>query len=128
MPDTLTLTGLVATVPRHIVTPEGLAITSFRVASTDQRFDRTKARFVDGDTNFYTVTSFRQLALNVVASVNKGDRVIVTGKLRIREWEAGERTGINIEIDAEAIGHDLYWHTTKASPKSNITPETITAP
>ena len=41
--------------------------------------------------------------------MRKGDRVVVTGKLKIRDWENGERTGTTIEIDAEALGHDLMW-------------------
>lgn len=111
MTDSITLTGLVATVPRHIVTSEGLPITSFRLASTQRRFDRSKERWIDGETNWYTITTFRQLAINSGGSVSKGDRIIVTGRLRIREWENGERTGTNIDVEADAIGHDLSWGT-----------------
>lgn len=111
MTDTITLTGLVATVPRHIVTSEGLPITSFRLASTQRRFDRSESRWIDGDTNWYTITSFRQLAINGAGSVGKGDRVVVTGRLRIREWENGERAGTNIDVEADSIGHDLCWGT-----------------
>ena len=109
MPDIITVTGLVATIPRHLVTTEGLPITSFRLASTQRRFDRSQEKWIDGETNWYTITGFRQLAINVAASVKKGDRVVITGKLKIREWENGERTGTTIEIDAEALGHDLMW-------------------
>lgn len=109
MTDTITLTGLVATTPRHIVTSEGLAITSFRLASNQRRYDRAKAAWVDGDTNWYTVTSFRQLGTHVASSVHKGERVIVSGRIRIRDWESGEKNGTTIEIDAEAVGHDLMW-------------------
>lgn len=112
MTDTITLTGLVATAPRHIVTSEGLAITSFRLASTQRRFDRGAERWIDGDTNWYTITLFRQTAINAAGSINKGDRVLLTGRLRIREWENGERTGANIDVEADAIGHDLAWGTT----------------
>ena len=49
MTDTLTLTGLVATTPRHLVTSEGLPITSFRLASTQRRYDRGAAKWIDGD-------------------------------------------------------------------------------
>ncbi|CAN5256206.1 single-stranded DNA-binding protein [soil metagenome] len=111
MTDSITLTGLVATAPRHIVTSEGLPITSFRLASTQRRFDRSKERWIDGETNWYTVTAFRQLAINSAGSVGKGDRIVVTGRLRIREWENGERTGTNIDVEADAIGHDLSWGT-----------------
>jgi len=109
MTDTITLTGLVATTPRHIVTSEGLAITSFRLASNQRRFDRAKNAWVDGDTNWYTVTSFRQLGTHVASSVHKGERVIVCGRVRIRDWTSGEKAGTTIEIDAEAVGHDLTW-------------------
>ena len=109
MTDIITLTGLVATSPRHIVTTEGLAITSFRLASNQRRFDRTQNSWVDGDTNWYTITAFRQLGTHVASSVEKGQRVIVTGRVRIRDWENGEKSGTTIEIDAESIGHDLTW-------------------
>ena len=109
MTDTMTITGLVATTPRHIITAEGLAVTSFRLASNLRRFDRKRNEWVDAGTNWYTVSSYRQLALNVVGSVHKGDRVLVTGRLRIREWGDGDKKGLNIDLDADALGHDLSW-------------------
>jgi single-strand DNA-binding protein len=111
MTDTITLTGLVATTPRHLVTAEGLPITSFRLASTQRRYDRGAQKWIDGETNWYTITAFRQLAINVVGSVNKGQRVVVSGKLRVRDWESGDRAGTTVEVDADAIGHDLAWGT-----------------
>ncbi len=111
MTDIITITGLVATTPRHLVTSEGLTITSFRLASTQRRFDRSQDRWVDGETNWYTVTAFRQMAINVAGSIHKGDRVVATGRLRIRDWTAGDKAGTNIEVDADAIGHDLSWGT-----------------
>ena len=109
MSDTITITGLVATPPRHITTTEGLHITSFRLASTQRRYDRSQERWIDGDTNWYTITTFRQLAINAITSVTKGQRVLVSGRLRIREWANGEKTGTTIEIEADAVGHDLSW-------------------
>lgn len=111
MTDTITLTGLVATEPRHLATVEGLPITSFRLASTQRRFDRARQAWVDGDTNWYTITAFRRLAANASLSLVKGQRVIVTGRLRLRDWEKGDRKGIAIEVEADAIGHDLTWGT-----------------
>jgi len=135
MPDIITITGLVATNPRHIMTSEGLSITSFRLASTQRRFDRGQQRWVDGDTNWYTITSFRQLALNCSVSVEKGQRVLVTGKLRVREWDNGERIGTNVDIEAESIGHDLLWGTAKfvrsivssSAPTADPVPESALA-
>jgi single-strand DNA-binding protein len=121
MTDTITLTGLVATDPRHVVTSEGLAITSFRLASTQRRFDRSQEKWIDGDTNWYTITTFRQLAMNSAGSVKKGERVVVTGRLRIREWQSGERTGLNIDVEADALGHDLAWGTSTFSRSISAT-------
>ncbi|WP_440709674.1 single-stranded DNA-binding protein [Herbiconiux sp. YIM B11900] len=111
MPDLLTLTGVVATPPRHITTNSGLEITSFRLASSQRRFDRDQKRWVDADTNWYTVNTFRQLALNTAASIERGQHVVVTGRLRIRSWETGEKSGTTIDLEADAVGHDLSWGT-----------------
>lgn len=109
MSETITVSGLVATTPRHLVTQDGLPITSFRLASSQRRFDRSQNRWIDGDTNWYTVTSFRQLAINTAGSISKGDRIFVGGKLRVRDWDNGERAGTSVEIEADSIGHDLTW-------------------
>jgi single-strand DNA-binding protein len=111
MTDTIFLTGIVATSPRHVTTNEGLAITSFRLASSQRRFDRQQQKWVDGETNWFTVSAFRQLATNAADSVTKGDRVVVTGRLHVRDWESTERSGTNVEIEADALGHDLTWGT-----------------
>lgn len=109
MSELLSVTGLVATTPRHLVTQDGLPITSFRLASSQRRFDRNQNKWIDGETNWYTVTSFRQLAVNSSMSVSKGDRIAVQGKLRVRDWDNGERAGTSVEIEADSIGHDLTW-------------------
>lgn len=109
MTESITITGLVATTPRHLVTQDGLPITSFRLASSQRRFDRSQNRWVDAETNWYTITCFRQLAVNVAESVSKGERILVQGKLRIRDWDNGERAGTSVEVEADTIGHDLAW-------------------
>jgi single-strand DNA-binding protein len=109
MSDLVTITGVIGSDPRHTVTATGLPITNFRLASTRRFFDRATGAWTDGETNWYTVSSFRQLALNTARSLRKGERVLVHGRLRIRAWETGERSGTAIEIDADAIGHDLSW-------------------
>jgi len=109
--ETTTITGLVATTPRHIVSADGLPITSFRLASSNRRFDRATMEWVDGETNWYTITSFRTLAINTATSISKGDRIVVSGTLRIRDWDNGERVGTSVELEASNIGHDLVWGT-----------------
>ncbi len=107
----LTVCGNVATTPRHVQTDEGLSITSFRIASTARKFDRGSQRWVDGETTFLTVTCFRGLADNVAASLDKGQRVIVNGRLRVKPWTRDGKTGTNVEIDAWSVGHDLSFGT-----------------
>jgi single-strand DNA-binding protein len=114
MSDTLTVTGLIATTPRHITNSEGLEITSFRLASSQRRFDKATQRWLDASTNWYTVTAFRNLAVNAIASLNKGDRIVVVGRLRVRDWQTDDRTGTTVEIEAETLGHDLFWCTAEA--------------
>lgn len=109
MSEQITVTGLVATTPRHLVTQDGLPITSFRLAASQRRFDRSQNKWVDGETNWYTITAYRTLAVNVSESISKGERIIVQGKLRIRDWDNGERAGTSVEIEAETMGHDLTW-------------------
>lgn len=112
MSDTITITGNVATPPELKRTPAGVAIATFRVASALRRYDRATGTWSDAGTNWYTVSAFRGLADHAFQSLSKGDRVILTGRLRLREWDNGTRRGISVEIDAEALGHDLLWGTT----------------
>lgn len=109
MTQQISVQGLVATTPRHIKTQDGLDITSFRLASSQRRYDKNHKRWTDGETNWYTITMFKQLAVNAHASVNKGDRIIVSGNLRIRDWDDGTKAGTSVEVEADAIGHDLSW-------------------
>jgi len=117
MSDHITIAGLVAAQPRHIVTSAGLPITSFRLAPTQRRFDTSAEKWIDGETNWYTVAAFRQLATHTAESVNKGDRILVVGKLRIREWENDERTGTNIEMRPKKWSSRLQWASRSASTK-----------
>jgi single-strand DNA-binding protein len=128
MTDMITVTGVVATEPSKFVTAAAVPITSFRLASNQRRYDRTRQEWVDVATNWYKVSAFRQLALHALVSLHKGERVVVTGKLKVREWTAGEKNGTAVEIDAESIGHDLTFGTSmftrSAMSASGQQPET----
>jgi single-strand DNA-binding protein len=113
MSEQITVTGLVATDPKHTTTTEGVDVVSFRLASTRRKLDRESGKWVDADTNWFTVVAFRDLAANAAASVSKGQRIIAVGNLRIREWTTDERHGTNVEIEASALGHDLSWGTSE---------------
>lgn len=112
MSQQLSTVGVIATEPK-IFTPEGGAqFCTFRLASTERRFDSQKQEWVDGETHWFTVNTFRSLAVHAHQSFMKGDRAIVAGRLRIRNWEKDEKKGTSVEIDADAIGHDLRWGST----------------
>lgn len=121
---TVTVTGWVATEPRHVVGPTGANLTSFRLASTSRYFDRNANEWADGKTEWFTVRVFRSAAVTVMNSIAKGQPVLVTGRLRTHQWEseAGERT--DLLIDAVALGHDLtrgVAQFTRATGDANLT-------
>jgi single-strand DNA-binding protein len=131
MTDLITVTGVVGSDPHPTVTPAGLSITNFRLASTRRYFDRATGQWTDGETNWYTVSTFRQLALNTATSIRKGERVVVHGRLRLRGWKTEEKSGTAIEIDADSVGHDLAWGTTvysKTSPAARAADATEEPP
>jgi single-strand DNA-binding protein len=66
------------------------------------------------------------LAENMFHSLGKGDRVVVAGRLRIREWEDGEKSGTTVEIDAATVGHDLSWGTSAYTRRHTPAVETET--
>ena len=101
---------VVGTVVRDIAfntTKSGANLASFRIACNNRRWNRLTSAWEDGDTTFLNVTCWRTLAQNVLASVRKGDPVVVTGRLKVREWSTEERNGISVDLEASAIGHDL---------------------
>ncbi|WP_329498608.1 single-stranded DNA-binding protein [Kitasatospora herbaricolor] len=108
MNETLvTMVGNVASVVSYAQTTGGVPVANFRLVATERRYDRAKGEWVDGDTHWVTVVAWRWLAANLVSSLSKGDPVVVSGRLRVREWEEGDRRRSGVEIDARSVGHDL---------------------
>jgi single-strand DNA-binding protein len=109
MSDNITVRGFVATEIKSSTTPGGVGTASFRLGSTDRRYDRASGTWIDGNTNWFTVQGYRQLAGNMGCSIKKGQRVIVVGRLKLRSWEKEGRIYHESDIDAESVGHDLMW-------------------
>lgn len=79
---------------------------SFRVGSTP-RYNRN-GTWVDGQTSWYTVNCWRGLGKNVKESVNRGDAVVVHGRVRVDVWEReGQPPSVTWVVDATFVGHDL---------------------
>jgi len=102
--------------------PAGAAVCNFRLAVTPRIKDGEGWK--DGETSFFRITAWRQLAEHVGDSLGKGDRVIVLGQLKTRSWETpeGERRTV-VEVTAEEAGPSLKWATAKPerTGKSNGT-------
>ena len=58
------------------------------------------------------ITTYRKLAEHALSSLEKGQRVIVTGRFRVKQWESGGKSGSAAEIDADGLGPDLMFGTT----------------
>lgn len=113
MTDTITIRGHIGTDVESETLESGVAVSRFRVASTERR-PQENGSWQDVHTNWYTVSCFRQLALNAKASLTKGDRVIIHGRLRLNNWRKKDgSTGYSFEVLADSIGPDLTWGTVK---------------
>ena len=121
MPDThVTITGNLTDDPEVSFTPNGAAVTNFRLAVTARIKDGDTWR--DGDTSFFRVNVWRQLAEHVAESLSKGDRAVVIGRLRSRSWETpeGDKRQM-VEVTAEEAGPSLRWATAKPQRAAKTT-------
>jgi single-strand DNA-binding protein len=111
---TITVIGNLTDDPELRFTPSGAAVAKFRVASTPRFLDRTTNEWKDGEPLFLACNIWRQAAENVAESLQRGARVIVTGRLRQRSYETREgekRTVMELEVDE--IGPSLRYATAK---------------
>jgi single-strand DNA-binding protein len=108
----VTVVGNLTDDPELRFTPNGHAVANFRLAVTSRI--REGDAWKDGDTSFFRVNVWRQQAENVAESVAKGNRAIVTGRLKSRSWETPEGDKRSaVEIDADEVGPSLKWATAR---------------
>ncbi|YCK35570.1 single-stranded DNA-binding protein [Actinomadura sp. ATCC 39365] len=107
----ITLTGNVAAEPRQYSFDDGTRVTSLKVFTSHRYFDRKTGQWTDGERVCFTVRCWRALGDNVADCVRAGQPVVVSGKLRIREFGAEGDRRFMPEIEASAVGHDLRWGT-----------------
>ena len=116
MHDVITLRGKVGSAPVHVVTSGGLVVSNFSLATDQRQFDKATNKWTTTGTNWFRVAAHWHLSHNVDASLKVGDHIIVIGELRLTPWDNGTRKGIDIDVIADTIGHDLFWCTTNAVP------------
>jgi single-strand DNA-binding protein len=116
---TITVIGNLTDDPELRFTPSGAAVAKFRVASTPRFLDKQTNEWKDGEPLFLACNIWRQAAENVAESLQRGSRVIVTGRLRQRSYETREgekRTVMELEVDE--IGPSLRYATAKVQKMS----------
>jgi single-strand DNA-binding protein len=116
---TITVIGNLTDDPELRFTPSGAAVANFTVASTPRFLDRQTNEWKDGEPLFLTCNVWRQAAENCAESLQRGARVIVTGRLRQRSYETREgekRTVMELEVDE--IGPSLRYATAKVQKMS----------
>ena len=110
MENSVTLIGNLVDDPELRFTPSGVAMAKVRFA-VNRRW-----RGQDGEwqeqTSFFTGTVWREQAETVAESLQKGTRVIVSGRLEQRSWETdeGDKRSV-VEVQIDEIGPSLRWAT-----------------
>ena len=115
----ITIIGNLVDNPEMRFTPSGVAVASFRIASTPRYRDSKSGDWKDGDTLFLTCQAWRLVAENVAESLEKGMRAIVVGRLRQRSYETkeGEKRTV-YELEADEVGPALSRATAKVTKVS----------
>jgi single-strand DNA-binding protein len=116
---TITVIGNLTADPELRFTPSGAAVAKFSIASTPRNLDKATGEWKDGEPLFLNCSVWRQVAENVAESLQRGSRVIVSGRLRQRSYETREgekRTVFELEVDE--IGPSLRYATAKVARMS----------
>lgn len=117
--NTVTLVGNATREPELRYTAGGRGVATFGLA-VNRRWQK------DGEwqeqTSFFNVTCWGTLGENAAASVSKGQRVIVFGRLEQRSWETeeGEKRTV-IEVIADEVGPSLRWAQASVEKTSRTT-------
>lgn len=112
----ITVVGNLTADPELRFTPSGAAVANFTVASTPRTFDKQSNEWKDGEALFLNCSVWRQAAENAAESLQRGMRVIVSGRLKARSYETreGEKRTV-FEIDVDEVGPSLKYATAKVT-------------
>jgi len=110
MSNNVTLIGNLVDDPELRFTPSGVAMAKIRMA-VNRRWRGNDGEWQE-DTSFFTGTVWREQAESAAESLQKGARVIVTGRLEQRTWETdqGDKRSV-VEVQIDEIGPSLRWAT-----------------
>lgn len=112
---TVTFAGNLTADPELRYAPSGAPVANFTVAVTPRMYDRELGEWRDGDTTYVRCAAWRTMAENVADSLDQGDRVVVSGRFRQRNWETSEgEKRTSYELDVDEIGVSLRFAAAKA--------------
>ncbi len=105
--STVTLVGNLTREPELRFTQGGRAIATLGLA-VSRRYQVNNEW--QEQTSFFNVVCWGQLGENAAASLAKGSRVLVSGRLEQRSYEtqAGEKRSV-VEVVADEVGPSLRW-------------------
>lgn len=108
--NSVTLVGNLVEDPELRFTASGIPRANLRIA-VNHRWRGPNDEWQE-ETSFFSGTVWRQYAENVAESLEKGSRVIMTGRLQQRTWETqeGERRSV-VEVRIDEVGPSLRWAT-----------------
>jgi len=111
--NNITIVGNITRDPELRFTPSGAAQARLGVAVNRRWQDKGSGEWQEA-TSFFDVICWRELAENVAESLKRGARVVVTGRLEQRSYEAkeGEKRSV-VEIIADEVAPSLRWATAK---------------
>ena len=111
----ITVVGNLTGDPELRFIQSGAAVVNFTVASTPRTFERTSNEWKDDETLFMRCSLWREAAENVAETLTKGMRVIVTGRLVSRSWEANGEKRTVTEMQVDEVGPSLRYATAKVN-------------
>ena len=119
---TVTITGNLTADPELRYTGAGTAVAAFTVAASRRVYDQGSGQWKDGDTLFLRCSAWRDLADHAAETLTKGMRVIVTGRLRQRQYETpdGDKRTV-YEVEADDVGPSLKWATATIAKAARAT-------
>jgi single-strand DNA-binding protein len=109
----ITVVGNITRDPELRYSNSGTSVARIGIAVNFRRQNRQTNEW-DESTSFMTVVCFGDMAEHVSESLSKGARILVTGRLEVREYQTqeGEKRQA-VEIIADEIGPSLRWATAK---------------
>ena len=114
--NNITVIGNLTKDPDLRYTQSGIAVASLSVAVNRRVRNKDTNEWEDKLDGYFDVNIWRDHAENVAESLNKGDRVVVIGRLTKRSWEDRDgQTRWSTEIEADEVCPSLRWAKTSVS-------------